>query len=108
MCWWRRDTDSTFGVDLFTDVLARWDAVRHVVADQDEFAEMLRRGVISPNEGRGAERGLRELLGLVEDRRLLPWLGELAPFGPCEPPPALPMQRGPVPGRLQPGARRTW
>jgi hypothetical protein len=103
-----REGDSTFGVDLFTDVLVRQDAISCVVTDQDEFGEMLGRGLISPAEGRGAEHGLRELLELIEAGRLLRWLGELAPFGPCQPPPAPPMRRGPVPGRLQPGTRRTW
>lgn len=103
-----REGNSTFGVDLFTDVLVGDDATAYVVADQDEFAEMLGRGVISPAEGRGAERGLRELLDLIEAGRLLRWLGDLAPFGPCQPPPARPMRRGPVPARLRPGFRRTW
>jgi hypothetical protein len=102
-----REGDCTFAVDLFTDVLVRQDAMCHVVVGRDEFAEMLGRGVISPAEGRGAERGLRELLELIETGRLLPWLGELAPFGPCRPPRAPPMQRGSVPGRLRPGVRRT-
>jgi hypothetical protein len=84
-----REACSTFGVDLFTDVLVRDDATSYVVADRDE-------------------RGLRELLELIEAGRLLGWLGELAPFGPCHPPRALPMRRGPVPGRLRRGIRRTW
>jgi hypothetical protein len=103
-----REGDSTFGVDLFTDVLVRQDAMSYVIADQDEFGEMLGRGILSAAEGRGAGRGLRELLGLIEQGRLLRWLGELAPFGPCQPPRARPMRRGPVPGRLRPGVRRTW
>ncbi len=103
-----RDGDSTFAVDLFTDVLIRDDATSYAVTDRDQFTDMLGRGVISPAEGRGAERGLRELLDLIETGRLLRWLGELAPFGPCQPPRALPVRRGPVPGRLQPGVRRTW
>ena len=103
-----REGDSTFGVDLFTDVLVRQDAMSYVITGQDEFGEMLGRGVISAAEGRGAERGLRELLELIEVGRLLRWLGELAPFGPCQPPRARPMRRGPVPGPLHPGARRTW
>lgn len=103
-----REGDSTFGVDLFTDVLVREDATSYVITDQDEFSEMLGRGVISPAEGRGAERGLRELLDLIEAGRLLRWLGELAPSGPVLPPRALRMRRGPVPGRLRPGTRRTW
>jgi hypothetical protein len=101
-------TDSTFGVDLFTDVLVRQNATSYVITDQDEFREMLGRGVISAAEGHGAERGLRELLELIEAVRLLRWLGDIASFGPCQPPPAQPMQRGPVPGRLRPGTRRSW
>jgi hypothetical protein len=66
-----REGDSTFGVDLFSDVLVRQDAMSYVVADQDEFGEMLGCGVISAVEGRGARRGLRELLGLIEQGRLL-------------------------------------
>jgi hypothetical protein len=103
-----READSTFGVDLFTDVLIHQDAASFSVTDQDEFAEMLGRGVISAAEGRGAGRGLRELVEFIEAGRLLRWLGDLAPFGPCRPPLALPVQRGPVPGRLLPGTRRTW
>ncbi len=103
-----RQGDSTFGVDLFTDVLVREDATSYVIGDQDEFGDMLDRGLLSPAEGRGAQSGLRELLELLDEGRLLRWLGELAPFGPCQPPRARPMRRGPVPGRLQPGVRRTW
>ena len=55
-----REGDSPFAVDLFTDVLVRKDATSYVVADRDEFREMLGRGVISAAEGLDAERGLRE------------------------------------------------
>ena len=80
----------------------------YVVADQDEFGEMLGRGILSAAEGRGTRRGLREFLELIAQGRLLRWLGELAPFGPCQTSRALPMRRGPVPDRLRPGIRRTW
>ncbi len=103
-----RDGDSTFGVDLFTDVLVGQDATSYVITGQDELGDMLGRGVISPAEGRGAERGLRDLLDLIEQERLLRWLGDLAPFGPCQPPLARPMRCGPVPDRLRPGIRWTW
>jgi hypothetical protein len=103
-----RDGDSTFGVDLFTDVLVRDDATSYIITGRDEVGDMLGHGVISPAEGRGAGRGLRELLDLIETGRLLRWLGELAPFGPCKPPPAPPMRRSPVPARLRAGIRRTW
>ena len=103
-----REGDSTFAVDLFTDVLVRQDATSYVVTGRDEFGEMLGRGVISAAEGRGAERGLRDLVDLIEAGRLLRWLSDLAPLGPCQPPRARPMRRGRVPARLLPGTRRTW
>jgi hypothetical protein len=71
--------------DLMLPVLVRQDAMSYVIADQDEFGEMLDCGILSAAEGRGAGRGLRELLGLIEQGRLPRWLGELAPFGPGQP-----------------------
>ncbi|HEV2259167.1 MAG TPA: hypothetical protein VGS06_39125 [Streptosporangiaceae bacterium] len=103
-----REGDSTFAVDLFTDILVREDGMSYVVADRDEFIQMLGRGVISAAEGRGAERGLRDLVDLIEAGRLLRWLSDLAPFGPCRPPRARPIRRARVPARLLPGTRRTW
>jgi hypothetical protein len=100
--------DSTYAVDLFIDVLVRVDASSYSIGDEDEFVEMLDRGLVSRSEERGARRGLRELLDLVEQRHLLPWLHEAAPFPPVKPPAALPMQRGPIPERLRLGTRRTW
>ncbi len=96
-----REGDSIFAVDLFTDVLVGQDGTSYVVTDRDEFREMLSRGVISAAEGSGAERGLRELLELIEAGRLLPWLGELASFGPCQPPRARPGS-GPPAARYPP------
>jgi predicted RNA-binding protein associated with RNAse of E/G family len=49
-----REGDSTFAVDLFTDVLVREDGTSYVVTDRDEFRDMLSRGVISAAEGRAA------------------------------------------------------
>ncbi len=76
-----REGSSTFGVDLFTDVLVRESAMSYAIVDQDEFGDMLGRGLLSPAEGRGAQSGLRELLDLVDEGRLLRWLGELARSG---------------------------
>ena len=103
-----RENDSTYGVDLFIDVLVRSDTRSHVVGDEAEFEEMLDRNLVSRAEGRGARRGLRELLDLVESGHLLPWLLEWAPFTLNQPPLAPPMERGPIPERLQHGIRRTW
>ena len=103
-----REGDSTCAVYLFIHVLVRADASSYLIGDEDEFAEMLDRGLVSRSEERGARRGLRELLDLVERGHLLPWLHEAAPFPPIQPPVALPMESGPIPGRLQLGIRPTW
>ena len=103
-----RENDSTYGVDLFIDVLVRADTRSYVVGDEAEFEEMLDRGLVSRSEEGGARQGLRELLDLVESGHLLPWLHERAPFLPTQPPVALPMERGPIPERLQVRVRRTW
>ena len=103
-----RENDSTYGVDLFIDVLVRADTRSYVVGDEAEFEEMLDLGLVSRSEERGARRGLRQLLNLVESGDLLPWAHERAPFGPSQPPVAPPMERGPIPERLQRRVRRTW
>ncbi|HUQ62236.1 MAG TPA: DUF402 domain-containing protein [Acidimicrobiales bacterium] len=103
-----RENDSTYGVDLFIDVLVRADTRSYVVGDEAEFEEMLNRGLVSRSEERGARRGLRQLLNLVESGDLLPWLHERAPLRPSQPPVAPPMERGPIPERLQLRVRRTW
>lgn len=103
-----RDGDAIFAVDLFADVLIRADARRYRVGDMDELEDAPTAGLISAAEAAAAHRGLVDLLELVDAGHLLPWLAELHPFGPCDPPPALPMERCPVPGRLQAGHRPTW
>lgn len=103
-----RDGDATFAVDLFVDVLVRADLRSIHVGDEDEFAQAMSVGMVSPAEGGHARRGMVELLKLVEAGRLLPWLDELCPFGPCDPPEAPPMRREEVPRRLLPELRRTW
>ncbi|MGH9155143.1 MAG: hypothetical protein ACRD1K_04690 [Acidimicrobiales bacterium] len=103
-----RDGDCIFGVDLFIDVLVRADSSSYVVNDEEEFEEMRPRGLLSAAEAQGAKEAVKDLVALVEGGRLLPWLAEHAPFGPCQPPSALGVDRGPVPQRLQPVVRRTW
>lgn len=103
-----RDGLSIFGVDLFIDLLIRRDASSCFVGDEDEFEEMAERSLLSKVEASAAREGLTELLAMVEAKRLVPWLNELAPFGPCNPPASPQMERGPVPPRMQPGLRSTW
>jgi predicted RNA-binding protein associated with RNAse of E/G family len=103
-----RDGSATYGVDLFVDVLVRADLKSIHVGDEDEFQQALADGLISPSEATHAQRGVEELLQLVESNRLLPWLDELCPFRPCAPPEAPPMVREQIPTRLLPQHRRTW
>jgi predicted RNA-binding protein associated with RNAse of E/G family len=103
-----RDGLSVFGVDLFIDLLIRRDASSYLVGDEDEFEEIVERGLISKAEASAARGGLTELLAMVEARRLIPWLNEFVPFGPTSSPAAPSMERGPIPSRMQPGLRATW
>lgn len=103
-----RDGNATFAVDLFVDVLVRADLRSIHVGDQDEFEQALSVGLISHAEGEQARRGVAELLERVKAGTLLPWLDELCPFGPTEPPEAPPMRWEEVPRRLLPQIRRTW
>lgn len=103
-----RDGFDLFGVDLFLDLLVRHDTRTSFIGDEDEFEEMTQRGVLSRSEAVAARSGLMELVALVESGHLLSWLADFMPFGPCGPPVAPPMQRGPVPSRMQPRLRATW
>jgi hypothetical protein len=103
-----RDGDAVYAVDLFLDVLIRADTTTFVVTDRDELSSALDDGLVSAREAAAAEDGLTDLLGLLASNRLLPWLHDLAPFGPCDPPAAPPMTREPVPDRLGPGRRVSW
>ena len=103
-----RDGDETFAVDLFLDVLVRADLCTVVAVDHDEFESGLAQGMLSSAEGSYAKSAMYQLIDLVETGRLLPWLDDVFPFGPCQPPEAPPMSRAPVPDRLLPVVRRSW
>ena len=103
-----REGNSIFAVDLFIDVLIRKDASSFLVGDEDEFIQMASDNVLSASEQKAATAGLSELLEMIEARHLVPWLNELAPFGPCNPPVAPPMERREIPPRMKPFLRSTW
>jgi hypothetical protein len=102
-----RDGNSIYGVDLFIDVLVRRDASSFYVGDEDEFVEMANQNLLSRAEQGAATGALSELLQLIETGRLLPWLDDFEPFGPCDPPAAPPMERRDVPERMKPFVRST-
>lgn len=103
-----REGSSTFAVDLFIDLLVRVDTRSYVVKDEEEFETICQLGLLSASEAEAARQAVHELLDLVSRERLLPWLNEVTPFGPCHPPEGPPMDRGLVPERLLPAFRRTW
>ena len=92
----RRVGDAIYAVDLFTDVLVRADTIRYRVGDLDEFGRARRAGLILPGEADGAERGLAELIGIIERGDLLTFLSRAFPVGPLRPPAAMPVGRVPV------------
>jgi Protein of unknown function (DUF402) len=92
----RRDHDTVYAVDLFTDVLVRADATTYRVTDTDEFDRARRTGLIQPGEARGAEQGLAELTGLIDRSELLPFLSRALPIAPLNPPAAASVARVPI------------
>ena len=103
-----REGDSIYAVDLFIDVLIRRDASSFYVGDEDQFVEMAKQNVLSPTERAAATEALSELVHSIETGQLLPWLNDLVPFGPCDPPGAPPMERVEIPERLKPHVRSSW
>jgi hypothetical protein len=109
MCVWQQDM-AVYAVDLFLDVLVRSDGRTYRVCDVDELAQAIAAGQISENEAAHAGQGLTDLVTMTERGTLLPWLYEMHPYGPADPPAAMPLERvglGKVP-HLQPGHRATW
>jgi predicted RNA-binding protein associated with RNAse of E/G family len=103
-----REGNCIYAVDLFVDVLIRRDTSSFYVGDEDEFIDMAARNVLSRAERRAAIRGLSELVDAIETGRMWPWLNDLVPFGPCNPPAAPPMERVETPERLKPHVRSSW
>jgi hypothetical protein len=103
-----RDGDTTYGVDLFVDVLVMADAATYMVGDEDEFADAVTAEMLSPAEAASARAGLDELLAMIRGNELVEFLDAVAPLGPCDPPIAPPMERAPIPDRLQPRLRSSW
>jgi hypothetical protein len=106
---WQQDM-AVYAVDLFLDVLVRSDGRTYRVCDVDELAQAIAGGQISANEAAHTVRGLSDLVSMTERGTLLPWLYEVHPYGPADPPAAMPVERvglAHVP-HLQPGHRATW
>lgn len=70
-----------YSVDLCLDVLAGPDGRTHVVIDQEDFAEAIARGWISPAEEAGARNGLADLLQIINTTGLVHFLHQVYPFG---------------------------
>lgn len=106
---WQQDM-AVYAVDLFLDVLVRSDGRTYRVCDVDELAHAVAGGQVSANEAAHAAEGLTDLVTMTERGTLLPWLYGVHPFGPADPPAAMPVKRvglAQIP-HLQPGHRATW
>lgn len=107
----QRSGDSIFAVDLWLDVLVRADGQTYTVGDEDEFADALRAGLLSEREAEGARLGLGELVDLASSGKLIGFLEEIVPFGPCAKRPAhgapQRLRTADVP-EIWPGSRTTW
>ena len=106
----RREANTCWQTDLWLDVLVSADGRRHLVEDEDEFAEARVRELLSERESSGASEGLKDVLDLVRTETLLDLLAAVCPFGPSSPPSARPfrrLDRADYP-ELLPGVRPTW
>jgi hypothetical protein len=106
---WQQDM-AVYAVDLFLDVLIRSDGRTYRVCDVDELAQAIAGGQISANEAAHAAHDLADLVTMTERGTLLPWLYEVHPYGPADPPAATAVERvglEHIP-QLQPGRRATW
>ena len=102
--------NAVFAVDLWIDVLVRADGLTYDIVDEDEFAAAQGHGWLSAQEVHGAQRGLADLIELIERKQLVTFLADLSPFGSRCAPRALDMQRVsaadfPI---VQPRVRPTW
>lgn len=79
-----RRNDSTYGVDLFVDLLVRADTRSYIVGDEAELEEMLDRNLVSRSKDRGSRRGSASSW-ISESGHLLEWLHDRAPFMPGRP-----------------------
>ncbi len=102
--------NAVFAVDLWIDVLVRADGLTYDIVDEDEFAAAQGHGWLSAQEVHGAQRGLADMIELIERKQLVPFLADLFPFGSRCAPRALDMQRASVADFpiVQPGVRPTW
>src|SRR6266852_4912526 len=102
--------NAVFAVDLLIDVLVRADGSTYQIVDEDEFAAAHEHGWLSAPEVQGAQRGLADLIELIERKQLVQFLVDLSPFGSRRASRALDTQRVSVADFpiVQPGVRPTW
>jgi hypothetical protein len=67
-------------IDLKLDVFLRMDGRDHIVTDHEDFTRCVSDGSIDDHDRMGAERGLAELLDLIERRRFVPFLEDICGF----------------------------
>lgn len=80
----RREGNATFAIDLFVDVLVRRDGRTFEIKDEADLTQAVGTGLVSRLEFASARAGLARLLGLIEADGLIPFLGDVHPFGPSD------------------------
>ena len=73
-------SNEVFNVDLFLDVLIEPDGVTLALTDEDDFAQAQTEGWLTTAEIVGAQRGADELVGIVRESGLRPFLEQILPF----------------------------
>lgn len=82
---------AAYHVDLALDVLVSADGREHIVVDEDDFAAAVDHDWFTPAEQTGARRGLADLLAIITNDGLLPFLEAICPFPSIPDAPAQPV-----------------
>ena len=72
--------NDVYNVDLKLDILVEPDGVTYALVDEDDFAEARSAGWLTDVEVLGARRGADELIGIIHDTGLVPFLEPILPF----------------------------
>jgi predicted RNA-binding protein associated with RNAse of E/G family len=72
--------DDYYNVDLELDILVGNNGKDYVVIDEEDFNIALTNGYISQEEKKGAQKGLDELVEIIEQDKLIGMLNDIYPF----------------------------
>jgi predicted RNA-binding protein associated with RNAse of E/G family len=73
-------TSGVYNVDLFLDILVAPDGKTFALVDENDFAEARIKGWLTSSEIAGARLGVDDLVGIIRDGGLRPFLERILPF----------------------------